>query len=147
RSGRLLHDHLRLLVDYRKAPVQDLFDRDEAALITAAVELTVDGLRLHLERWYLDALAEAQRNEPDGPEPEPAPGNRFRALTGLGGIGMIEATLDPISFAALMARLDGAFERLRASGALEHDPRSITEIYGDLFADLVSQRPDGSSAV
>jgi hypothetical protein len=146
-TGQLSFDHLRLLVKYRKAPVIDVFDRDEADLIAAAVELSVDGLRRHLERWYFDALAETGRNEPDGPEPAARPGNRFRAIVGVGGVGLIDATLDPVAFAALKARLDTAYDRLRASGVLENDPRTISEVYGDLFADLVSERPNGTNAI
>ena len=96
--------------------------------------LTVDGLRLHLERWHHDALAEAERNEPDGPEPAPAPGNVFKHAMGVGGVGLLEVQLDPIIYRKLMARLDARFEKLVASGALENDPRSVQEIYGDLFA-------------
>jgi hypothetical protein len=145
REGRLSHDHLRALVDVRREPVIEVWDRDEAVLVAAACRLTVDGLRLHLAAWYHDALVEVGRNEPDGPEPKGTDGNRFRMCPGIAGRGLFDGELTPAARAAVQARLDAGYETLRRAGALEHDPRTLEEIYGDLVVALFEQRSDGSA--
>lgn len=146
-GGSLTLVHLRLLLDARRRPVEDLFDRDEAELIEVAQRLTVDGLRHHLERWYHRALEEAARNEPDGPPPPAPEGNRLRYLPTFGGRATLDIDLDPVTAALVRAGLDAELERLRRSGALDADPRTLPEVYGDLFADIFErglQRPEAS---
>jgi hypothetical protein len=146
-GGQLSQAHLRLLVDARRAPVEDLYDRDEPKLVAKATELTADGLALHLQRWYHDALEEAGRNEPDRPEPQ-GEGNRLRLVQGFGGRGLFDGELTPTDFAAVSAAVEAELERRRASGALESDPRSLGEIQGDILVDLIlrgAARPDGSA--
>jgi len=132
-EGRLPLGHIRLVGDARRAPVEDLFDRDEAELVATACELTADGLRVHLARWRYDALAEAQCNEPDGPEPPASAGNVLRLSSLLDGRAKLDAELDPQGAASVRSGLDRELDRLRASGALEADPRTLREIEGDLF--------------
>jgi hypothetical protein len=146
-SGTLTLVHLRLLLDARRRPVEDLYDRDEAELIEVAQRVTVDGLRHHLERWYHRALEEAARNEPDGPPPPAPEGNRLRFLPTFGGRATLDVDLDPVTAALVRAGLDAELERLRRSGALDADPRTLPEVYGDLFADIFErglQRPEAS---
>jgi hypothetical protein len=147
-GGRLSQAHLRLLVDARRAPVEDLYDRDEADLITEAKTLTADGLQMRLARWYHDALVEAGRNEPDRPEPS-GDGNRLRLVQGFGGRGLFDGELTPDAFASVTAAVEAEISRRRASGALENDPRCLGEIQGDVLVDLVTRgaaRPDGTEA-
>ncbi|HRW37636.1 MAG TPA: DUF222 domain-containing protein [Aquihabitans sp.] len=146
-AGRLSHEHVRALVEFRRAPVVEVWDRDEGALVAAACRLTVDGLRLHLARWYEDALAEVARNEPDGDPPKGSDGNRFRLCGGFGGRGLFDGELTPSARAAVQARLDAGYERLLKAGALDGDPRSLEEVYGDLFVELFETGPDGAAVV
>jgi hypothetical protein len=146
-AGRLSHEHVRALVDARRRPVEEVWDRDEAALVAAACRLSVDGLRRHLAGWYEDALAEVGANEPDGPEPPGSEGNRFRLRAGLGGRGVFEGELTPAGRAAVHDRLHAAYERLLRAGALEHDPRSLDEVYGDLFVELFESDGRGQALV
>jgi hypothetical protein len=146
-AGRLSQAHLRLLVDARRAPVEDLYDRDEADLVAEARTMTADGLALRLAAWYHDALEEAGRNEPDRPEPQ-GEGNRLRLVQGFGGRGLFDGELTPTDFAAVQAAVEAELERRRASGALENDPRSLGEIQGDILVELVlrgAARPEGSA--
>lgn len=138
-AGRLPHSHIKLLVDAREQPVVDLFDRDQDLLVAAACQLTADGLRQHLARWRHEALIEAGRNEPDGPEPPATDGNRLRLVDAIGGRGLGELDLDPQTNAMVRAGLDAEYDRLRRAGALDADPRTLAEIYGDLFAEIFAR--------
>ena len=135
-EGRLSHEHVRALVDARRRPVEEVWDRDESELVAAGCRLSVDGLRRHLAGWYEDALVEAGANEPDGPEPPGTEGNRFRLRGGFRGRGLFDGELTPEARAAVQARLDAEYDRLLQAGALEHDPRSLEEVHGDLLAEL-----------
>jgi hypothetical protein len=146
-EGRLSHEHVRALVNVRRTPVEDVWDRDEEELVAAACVLSVDGLVDHLAAWYQDALAEVARNEPDGPEPPGSDGNRFRLRGGFAGRGLFDGELTPEARAAVQGRLDAEYERLLAAGALANDPRTLEEVYGDLFASMFETRADGSEVV
>jgi hypothetical protein len=150
RAGRLPLSHLRLLSSARCAPVEEIYDRDEEELAATACELTADGLRAHLARWRNDALVEARRNEPDGPEPPHSEGNSLRVSSLLDGRAALDADLTPQAAATIRAGLDAEYDRLRAAGALEADPRTRREIDGDLFVAIFERgmgRSEGAAPV
>jgi hypothetical protein len=147
-GGSLSFEHLRLLAAARRRPVEDCYDRDERELIDAAQRATVDGLRHHLERWHHRALERAGRNEPDGPQPPAPDGNRLRYLPGPFGRATLDIDCDPATAALVRAALDAEHQRLVRAGALDDDPRTLNEIYGDLFAEIFergTQRPDATA--
>ena len=135
-SGHLSLDHLRALLGARTEPLVDAFDRDAAALVAAAGELTVDALARHLERWRLDQLAERGENDPDGPEPADPDGSTCRVLELLWGRAKVELDLDPLAAAEFKAGLEREHERLRRAGALDADPRTLAEVYGDIVMEV-----------
>lgn len=148
RAGRLPLGHLRLLCSARRTPVEHLYDRDEEELAATACELTADGLRAHLLRWHNDALAEAQENEPDGPEPPHSEGNSLRLSPLLDGRAVLDVDLTPQAAATIRSGLDAEYDRLRAAGALDADPRTRREIDGDLFVAIFERglaRDDGAA--
>jgi hypothetical protein len=150
RAGRLPLSHLRLLCRARRKPVQHLYDRDEEELAAIARELTADGLRAHLHRWHNDALAEVRENEPDGPEPPHTEGNSLRVSSLLDGRAALDADLTPQAAATIRAGLDAEYDRLRAAGALEADPRTRRELDGDLFIAVFERgmgRSEGAAPV
>ncbi|MFN8019341.1 MAG: DUF222 domain-containing protein [Acidimicrobiales bacterium] len=136
RAGRLAQSHLKLLVDARRAPVEALFDRDEAALVAEALELSADALRRRLARWWFDALAELGENEPDA-DPGGTDRNQLRLRDGYAGTGLVDGELAPEGKAVVGGALAGLIERWRAEGRLEHDPRTWAELQGDALVALV----------
>jgi len=146
-AGRLSAAHLRLLVAARREPVEALFDRDEKRLVAHAVTVTADALRLHLERWYFDALAELGENEPDR-DPGGSDRNTLRLREGFGGRGLLDGDLSPEGRATLESAVAAEIERWRREGLLDADPRTWTELQGDALIALVARgaaAPNGRS--
>ena len=136
RAGCLPLSHLKLLVDARRAPLERLFDRDEARLVAEAVGLSADALRHRLQRWWFDALAEAGENEPDR-DPGGSDGNQLRLRDGIGGTGLVDGQLSPEGKAIVGGALAGVIEAWRRQGALDADPRTWSELQGDALVALV----------
>jgi hypothetical protein len=144
-AGRLSGAHLRLLVDARRAPVEDAFDRDEAALVAEASTLSVDALRVRLARWYYEVLAELGRNEPDA-DPGGSDRNRLRLCRSFGGRGVLDGDLSPEGLTTIEAAVAAEIERWRREGTLDADPRTWNELQGDALIALVARgaaRPHG----
>jgi hypothetical protein len=144
-AGVLGGAKLRLLVDARRAPVQAVFDRDEPVLVAQAAELGVDALRVALDRWYYDALAELGANEPDR-DPGGSDRNLVRLRPGFAGRGLLEGDLCPEGRGTLEAAISAEIERWRREGSLDADPRTWNELQGDALVALVARgaaRPDG----
>jgi hypothetical protein len=137
-AGRLGAAKLRLLVDARRAPVEAVFDRDEATLVARACELGVDALRVALDRWYYDALAELGANEPDR-DPGGSDRNLARLRPGFGGRGLLEGDLCPEGRATLESAISAEIDRWGREGSLDGDPRSWNELQGDALIQLVAR--------
>jgi hypothetical protein len=147
-AGALSAAKLRLVVDSRRAPVEAVFDRDESTLVARACELGVDALRVALDRWYYDALAELGANEPDR-DPGGSDRNVLRSRPGFGGRGLLEGDLCPEARGTLEAAISAEIDRWRREGSLEADPRSWNELQGDALIRLVARGaawPDGEGA-
>jgi hypothetical protein len=138
RAGLLSAAHLRSLVGARRVPVEDVFDRDEATLVAEALVLGADALRLRLERWYWDALAEVGRNAPD-PDPGGTDRTTVRVRPGFGGRGLLEGDLSPEASATVQAAIAAEIERWRRDGSLDADPRTWAELQGDALVALVAR--------
>ncbi len=143
RAGRLSAAHLRLLMGARRSPVESVFDRDEAELVAAALAMGADELRVHLDRWYFDALADLGENEPDH-DPGGTDHNRLRLSGGFGGRGVLDADLSPEGRATVEGAIAAEIERWRAEGSLDADPRTWGELMGDALVALVAR---GAAAV
>jgi hypothetical protein len=137
-AGQLSGAHLRLLVDARRRPVHDLFDRDEAMLVAEALQLSVDALRLRLQRWWWDALAEAGCNEPEADRRD-SDRNTVRLSQGFAGRGLLDGDLCPEGYVTLAAAIDAEIERWRKEGTLDADPRTWNELRGDALLALVAR--------
>jgi hypothetical protein len=137
-EGRLCAAKLRLLVDARRSPVEDLFDRDEQILVAEALELSVDQLKVRLVRWYWDALAESGRNHPE-PDPGGSDRNSASVRGGFAGRGILDADLSPEGHVTVQAAIAEEIERWRRDGSLEGDSRTWNELMGDALVALVAR--------
>jgi hypothetical protein len=124
-AGALCAAKLRLVVDARRAPVEAAFDRDEQALVAHARELGVDALRVRLDRWYYDALAELGANKPDR-DPGGSDRNVVRLRPGFSGRGLLEGDLSPEARGTLEAAVSAEIDRWRREGSLEAGPAAGT---------------------
>ncbi len=138
RGGVLPGSHLRLLVGARRAPVEARFDRDEADLVAAAVGMSADELRRHLDRWYYDTLAELGENEPEN-DPGGSDHSTVRLADGFAGRGLLDGDLCPEDRATLAGAITAEIERWRRDGGLDDDPRSWHELQADALLALVSR--------
>lgn len=137
-AGLLGQAQLRALVRARRAPVEHIFDRDQAQLVGWALELDADALRRRLERWYYDALAEIGANEPDR-DPGGTDRNTARISPGYGGRGLLDADLDPEAHVTVAAAIDAEIDRWRRDGDLDADTRTYAELRGDALVALIAR--------
>ena len=145
-AGTLPLSHLHLLRQTRKDEVADLFDRDEADLVAAAHRLHADSLRIHLRRWYLAALEEAQRNEPDA-DPDPhGDADHLSVVAGFGGRGIVRGELSPAATAELNSAIDAEIDAWHRSGALDGDTRSRAELAAAALREIVRRGARGGTS-
>ena len=145
-AGTLPLSHLHLLSRARKDEVADLFDRDEADLVAAAHHLHADGLRIHLHRWYLAALEEAQRNEPDA-DPDPHSGSdHLLIIAGFEGRGIVTGELSPEATAELNSAIDAEIDAWHRSGALDGDTRTRAELAAAALREIARRGARGGTS-
>jgi hypothetical protein len=134
--GRLPGTHLAALAAARRSPVEELFDRDEAALVAEAQELSADALRRRLRAWWFAALAELGENEPDR-NPGGSMRSTVRLGTGFAGRGLLDGDLTAVDHAVLREAIDAEIDRLRRDGVLDGDRRTHAELQADVLVELV----------
>lgn len=147
RRGELSGVHLRHLVRARREPVEGVFDEDEEELVGDAVGMRADALRVHLERWWFDALAKLGENEPDR-DPGGTDRSSLRLSEGFSGRGILDGDLAPEARATLQEAIAGEIERWRREGSLDADPRTWAELQADALVALVARgaaSPGGGS--
>ncbi|HRW37475.1 MAG: DUF222 domain-containing protein [Acidimicrobiales bacterium] len=146
RRGQLSSTHLRHLVRARREPVEEVFDDDEEELVEEATAMRADQLKVHLERWWFDALAALGENEPER-DPGGTDRSSLRLREGFAGRGLVEGDLAPEAHATLAEAIAAEIERWRREGSLEADPRTWAELQADALVALVARgaaTPEGS---
>ena len=141
RTGSLPLSHLQLLTRARKPEVAELFDRDEAMLVTQAHRLSADALENRLLAWRYGALAEAGENEPDRPLDHDSELDTAKIVTGIAGRGLITLDVTPESLAVITEAVHARIETWRRTGALTEDTRTWQELVGAAVVALIA---DGS---
>lgn len=145
-EGLLTGDHVFWLTRARQDDVAELFDRDEAALVDQARQLTVDALRVRLAAWRLRALEELGRNEPDGGPPLPeGEKDRLNLHEGIGGRGLLDGELDPASRALLFGAVAAEIDAWFRDGRLVDDDRPRSELNARALLDLVAKGSAGTT--
>ena len=139
-AGQLCGERVRWLTRARTGEVAERFDQDEAWLVSQAITLDVDRLRVFLLTWRLRALEEAGRNQPDGDAPSP-PGeqDRINLFPGVGGRGVIDGDLTPESRAILFRAVAAEISGWHRDGALVEDTRSQAELNADALMAIVKR--------
>ncbi len=139
-DGELCSEQVRWLTRARTVEVAERFDCDEAWLVSKAVTLDVDRLRVFLLAWRLRALEEAECNEPDGDPPTP-PGeqDRINLFPGICGRGVVDGELTPESRTILFRAVAAEISGWHRSGALIEDTRSLAELNADALMAIVKR--------
>ncbi|MCU1370110.1 MAG: hypothetical protein JWO77_1304, partial [Ilumatobacteraceae bacterium] len=139
--GSLPLSHLRLVTSARKPEVAEVFDRDEALLVTEAAKRTADGLAGFLRAWRYGALAELGRNEPDNPPDHDSEADTAKIVTGFAGRGLINLDVTPVSLGIITEAVQARIETWRRTGQLTEDDRTWQELVAAAIIELIA---DGS---
>ncbi|WP_426571464.1 hypothetical protein [Aquihabitans sp. McL0605] len=142
-AGSLPLSHLHQLTRARRAEVAEVFDRDEALLVTEATGLTADRLAARLIEWRYGALAELGRNDPDRDPGPQTDDDTMTIVVGFQGRGLVAMDLTPESLATLVEALDARIDTWRRTGQLTGDDRTHPQLVAAALLDLIA---DGSTS-
>lgn len=132
RAGRLSPDVVRLLLGVRQPHVLGRFAAEEQQLVEDVAPLSVAAAQAHLLAW-LDRVTDEV-----GGRPEPDVRNRL-SLRRRGRGRKADGEFDETGSAVLENGIDGLIKDWRASGALDGDPRTTEELWGDALVELVAR--------
>ena len=138
-AGELCAERVRWLTRARTVEVAACFDRDEKWLVSVAVTLDVDRLRVFLLAWRLRTLEALGCNAADGDAPSPGEHDRLGLFNGVGGRGVVDGDLTAESRELLFRAVAAEITGWRREGALVDDRRSRLELNADALLAIVKR--------
>lgn len=138
-AGELCAERVRWLTRPRTVEVAASFDRDEQWLVSVAVTLDVDRLRVFLLAWRLRTLEALGCNEADSDAPSPGEHDRLGLFNGVGGRGIVDGDLTAESREVLFRAVAAEITGWRREGALVDDRRSCLELNADALLAIVKR--------
>lgn len=142
-AGRLGRAKVELLVKARTPEVAELFDREEADLVTDVQARTVEAAEAYLASWRLAAFERLGRNLPDSDPGDHREPSHLQFSPLLEGRALVRGELDAVDAATVIQAVNDRIDQWYTAGLLAGDTRSRQELQAAALVELVT---DGTAA-
>jgi hypothetical protein len=136
-AGRLGRPKVELLVKARADDVAEVFDAEEAELVAAVEERTVEAADAYLATWRMEVLERLRQNDRDVPPPPERDESTLQLSPILEGRMLFRGELAAEDAALVATAVDARIDQWFAAGLLANDLRSRQELQAAALVALV----------